>query len=69
MGIFFQYAPYTLHEGTWDEPREPFGDRVMSLIAEYAPNIRQIVEHRQVLTARPGAAISESRAATFFTAR
>ena len=50
MGIFLQYAPYTLREGTWDELREPFGDRVMSLIAEYAPNIRQIVEHRQVLS-------------------
>jgi phytoene dehydrogenase-like protein len=50
MGIFLQYAPYTLREGTWDELREPFGDRVMSLIAEYAPNIRSIVEHRQVLT-------------------
>ena len=50
MGIFLQYAPYTLREGTWDELREPFGDRVISLIEEYAPNIRQIIEHRQVLT-------------------
>jgi phytoene dehydrogenase-like protein len=50
MGIFLQYAPYTLREGTWDELREPFGDRVISLIEEYAPNIRQIVDHRQVLT-------------------
>ena len=50
MGIFLQYAPYTLREGTWDELREPFGDRVISLIEEYAPNIRSIVEHRQVLT-------------------
>jgi len=50
MGIFLQYAPYTLREGTWDELREPFGDRVMSLIEEYAPNLRHIVEHRQVLT-------------------
>jgi phytoene dehydrogenase-like protein len=50
MGIFLQYAPYTLREGTWDELREPFGDRVISLIAEYAPNIRSIVEHRQVLS-------------------
>src|SRR6185503_5188129 len=48
MGIFLQYAPYTLREGTWVELREPFGDRVISLIAEYAPNIRSIVEHRQV---------------------
>src|ERR1051326_2589484 len=50
MGIFLQYAPYTLREATWEELREPFGNRVLSLIEEYAPNIRQIVEHRQVLT-------------------
>ncbi len=50
MGIFLQYAPYTLSAGTWDELREPFGDRVISLIEEYAPNIRSIIEHRQVLT-------------------
>jgi phytoene dehydrogenase-like protein len=50
MGIFLQYAPYTLREGTWDELREPFGERVIALIEEYAPNIRQIIEQRQVLT-------------------
>ena len=51
MGIFLQYAPYTLKGGqTWDDLREPFGDRVLDTIAEYAPNIRSIIEHRQVLT-------------------
>ena len=50
MGIFLQYAPYTLREGTWDDLREPFGDRVIALIEEYAPNIRRIIEHRQVLS-------------------
>ena len=50
MGIFLQYAPYTLREGTWDELRESLGDRVIQLIEEYAPNIRSIIEHRQVLT-------------------
>ncbi len=50
MGIFLQYAPYTLRESSWDELRDPFANRVMSLIEEYAPNIRAIVEHRQVLT-------------------
>jgi phytoene dehydrogenase-like protein len=50
MGIFLQYAPYTLRDATWDDLREPFADRVIGLIAEYAPNIRSIVEHRQVLT-------------------
>jgi phytoene dehydrogenase-like protein len=50
MGIFLQYAPYTLREGSWDNLREPFGDRVVALIEEYAPNIRRIIEHRQILT-------------------
>ena len=50
MGIFLQYAPYTLREATWDELREPFGDRVISLIEEYAPNFRSLIEHRQVLS-------------------
>ena len=35
---------------TWDEQREAFGDTVIDTIAEYAPNIRDIILHRQVLT-------------------
>jgi phytoene dehydrogenase-like protein len=50
MGIFLQYAPYTLRKGTWDELREPFGDRVVALIEEYAPGFGKLIEHRQVLS-------------------
>ena len=50
MGIFLQYAPYTLREGAWDDLREPFGDRVIQLIEEYAPGFGALIEHRQVLT-------------------
>jgi phytoene dehydrogenase-like protein len=50
MGIFLQYAPYTLKDATWDELREPFADRVFDIISEYAPNFRDIVIDRQVLT-------------------
>jgi phytoene dehydrogenase-like protein len=50
MGVFLQYAPYTLRDATWDELREPFYNRVIDLIEEYAPNIRQIIIDRQVLT-------------------
>jgi len=50
MGVFVQYAPYTLREGTWDELRESYADRVIDCIAEHAPNIRDIILHRQVLT-------------------
>ena len=50
IGIFLQYAPYTLREGTWDELRAPFAERVIDIIAEYAPNIRDIIIDMQVLT-------------------
>jgi hypothetical protein len=50
MSCFVQYAPYHLKEGRWDDHREAFGDTVVNTIAEYAPNIKDIILHRQVLT-------------------
>ena len=50
MGIFLQYAPYTLRDASWDDLREPYGDRVLEVIAEYAPNMKDIVRERQVLS-------------------
>src|SRR6058998_2806950 len=50
LSCFVQYAPYTLATGTWDQQRDAFGDAVIDTIAEYAPNIRDIIRDRQVLT-------------------
>jgi phytoene dehydrogenase-like protein len=50
LSCFVQYAPYKLASGTWDQQREAFGDTVIDTIAEYAPNLRDIILHRQVLT-------------------
>ncbi len=50
LSCFVQYAPYKLAEGTWDEQREAFGDNVIDTIAEYAPNIKDIIVGRQILT-------------------
>jgi phytoene dehydrogenase-like protein len=50
MSCFVQYAPYNLKEGTWDEKRDEFGDAVIDTIAEHAPNIRELIRDRQVLT-------------------
>jgi phytoene dehydrogenase-like protein len=50
LSCFVQYAPYKLAAGTWDEQRDAFGDTVIDTIAEYAPNLRNIILHRQVLT-------------------
>jgi phytoene dehydrogenase-like protein len=51
MSCFVQYAPYHLAEGEWDDAaRDAFGETVIDTIAERAPNIRDIVLHKQVLT-------------------
>jgi len=50
MSCFVQYAPYKLKEGTWDEKREAFGDTVVNTISEYAPNLKNLILHRQVVT-------------------
>jgi phytoene dehydrogenase-like protein len=50
MSCFVQYAPYHLSDGDWDRQREAFGDAVVDTLAEHAPNIRDIILHRQVLT-------------------
>jgi phytoene dehydrogenase-like protein len=62
MSCFVQYAPYELRDQgsgigdqaanplLWDSQREAFGDAVIDAIAEYAPNIKNIILHRQVLT-------------------
>ncbi len=50
MGIFLQYAPYTLKGTTWDQQREPYSERILDVIEDYCPNIREIVVDRQTLT-------------------
>jgi phytoene dehydrogenase-like protein len=50
MSVFVQYAPSSI-TGGWDATkREAFGDAVIDAIAQFAPNIRNIILHRQVLT-------------------
>jgi phytoene dehydrogenase-like protein len=51
LSCFVQYAPYKLRPGlNWDEQREAFGNNVIDTLSEYAPNIKDIILHRQVLT-------------------
>jgi phytoene dehydrogenase-like protein len=50
LTCFVQYVPYHLRQGNWDENRELLGDRVVKKIAEYAPNVPNAIETRQVLT-------------------
>ena len=50
MSMFVQYAPYQLAEGSWDEIKEDFADRCIDVLARYAPNVPNAIEHRQVLS-------------------
>ncbi len=49
MSIFLQYTPYHLNEANWDDLREPYSERVIDVIGQYAPNIRDILISKQVL--------------------
>jgi phytoene dehydrogenase-like protein len=51
MCIFAQYAPYSLRDATWDQTmKDRFADRCIDALAEYAPNIKDIILHRQVIS-------------------
>ncbi|MGA2906018.1 MAG: NAD(P)/FAD-dependent oxidoreductase, partial [Candidatus Korobacteraceae bacterium] len=50
MSCFVQYAPYKLRDGNWDDKCEAFGDNVIDTIAEHAPNLKNIIVGRQVIT-------------------
>lgn len=50
MSITTQYAPYNLADGNWEARREELGDLVISTLAQYAPNLPELILHRQVIT-------------------
>ncbi|HJU64039.1 MAG TPA: NAD(P)/FAD-dependent oxidoreductase [Gemmatimonadaceae bacterium] len=50
MSIFVQYAPYAVKGGWNASRREAFGDAVIDTLARFAPNIKQAILHRQVIT-------------------
>ena len=51
LSCFCQYAPYEPEGRSWDDGlREEFADRVLAKLAEYAPNMRDAVIARQMLS-------------------
>jgi phytoene dehydrogenase-like protein len=51
ISIFVQYASYNMPKhGNRDQQREAFGNAVLDTIAEFAPNIKDLILHKQVLT-------------------
>ncbi len=51
MSIFVQWASYNMPKyGDRDQQRDAFGKAVIDTLAEYAPNIKDLILHQQVLT-------------------
>jgi phytoene dehydrogenase-like protein len=51
MSIFVQYAAYDMSEyGNRDQQREAFGNAVIDTLSEFAPNLKDLILHKQVLT-------------------
>lgn len=50
MSIWVQYAPHQLRGTNWEEQRDNLANTVLNTLAEYAPNIWELILHRQVLT-------------------
>ncbi|MEO6913551.1 MAG: NAD(P)/FAD-dependent oxidoreductase [Candidatus Baltobacteraceae bacterium] len=50
LSVFAQYYPYDRADGWTERAREEAADRIVSLLAQYAPNIPGAIEARQVLS-------------------
>jgi phytoene dehydrogenase-like protein len=50
MSITAQYAPYRLRFGDWSDAGAQFADAVVDTLCEYAPELKSLILHRQVIT-------------------
>ena len=50
MSIHAQFAPYKLKEGDWNSRREELGNVIVQTLEEYAPNLKELIVARQVIT-------------------
>src|SRR6201981_3886970 len=49
MSIYMQYAPYQL-KGDWEEQRKELGQTVVKTLAQYAPNLPELILTHQIIT-------------------
>jgi phytoene dehydrogenase-like protein len=50
MSITAQYAPYRLRFTEWADAAPRFADAAIDTLAEYAPDLKRLIVHRQVIT-------------------
>ncbi|HLZ41113.1 MAG TPA: NAD(P)/FAD-dependent oxidoreductase [Candidatus Sulfotelmatobacter sp.] len=51
MSVYMQYAPYKL-KGDWEEQRKALGQTVVKTLAQYAPNLPELILTHQIITPR-----------------
>ncbi len=51
MSIYMQYAPYKL-KGDWEQQRKALGQTVVKTLAQYAPNLPELILTHQIITPR-----------------
>jgi phytoene dehydrogenase-like protein len=49
MSIYMQYAPYKL-KGDWEEQRKALGQTVVKTLAQYSPNLPELILTHQIIT-------------------
>jgi phytoene dehydrogenase-like protein len=50
LSITAKFGPYQLGEGSWDERKEAFADTAIDTLAKYAPNIKDLIVQRAVIS-------------------
>lgn len=50
MSIHAQFAPYQLKDGDWNSRWEELYDKVVDTLADYIPNVKELIAGRQVIT-------------------
>jgi phytoene dehydrogenase-like protein len=50
ISILFQFAPYFLKNGTWNELRADLENRAINTLAEYFPNLKSSIQNQKTLT-------------------
>jgi len=50
MSIYMQYAPFKLKNSDWEKQRVPLGDTVVKTLAQYAPNLPELILTHQIIT-------------------
>ena len=50
MSIYVQYAPYKLKGSDWESQRAALGETVVRTLAQYAPNLPELILRHQIIT-------------------